>query len=233
MRLLNTNKRIPGGWRYEQFDAAGKLLKRWERDFDPWTMFLAKVQSFRTLNHLIRADIGFVEADVTEYLAREFGGDPKYFTSEPGQKKTSLTSRFQSRNFLARVADRSRQLISGASILSDWLGAGLKPVERALAQTRADICSGRINGVPCPHNNPGFQPVETIAQIIRGWSEQKNAMTLDVIGEDKLHTCGICWCHLPTKVFVPMETILDRTPQAMLDKFASEAPENCWMKTRT
>lgn len=232
MRLLNTNNRLPGGWRYKQLDASGKLLKEWKQDFDPWPMFLAKIQNFRTLNQLVRQDINFVEADVQEYLAREFGGDPKYFSVDPAQKKTSLTSRFQSRN-LAKLAGRGSQLLAGARILSDWLGEGLKPVETALAQRRADVCSGRISGVPCPHNNPGFKPVETIAQIIRAWSEKKNEMTLTVQGEDKLHSCDVCYCHLPTKIFVPMETIVGQTPQAMFDKFASEAPEGCWMRNRT
>lgn len=231
MRLLNTNNRVPGGWRYKQLDASGKLLFEWHRDFDPWVMFLAKVHDFREANHLLRPEIGLVEADVTEYLAREFGGDPKYFTSAPGQKKTSLTSRFQLQN-LAKLADKSRNLINGAAIIADWLGDGLKPVAQELAQSRSDVCTGRVSGKRCPHNNPGFRPVEAIAEIIRSWSEKKNYMTMEVIGEDKLHTCAICQCHLPTKVHVLMETIMGRTPQAMFEKFSAEAPSNCWMRNR-
>lgn len=227
MRLLNTNGRIPGGWRYQQFDATGKLLHKWSSDFDPWVMFLAKVRNFRVANQLIRQNADFVEADVTEYLAREFGGDPKYFTSDKGQKKTSLTSRFQSRS-LARLVGASRKLLSGAEIIKDWLGDGLKPVSQEVAQARADVCLG-TNGVPCPHNNPGWKPVETIAEIIRAWSAAKNDMTLTVVGEDKLHSCDICLCSIPTKIWTPMETIAERTPQAMFEKFASEAPQNCWM----
>lgn len=231
MRLLNTNNRLPGGWRYEQFDAAGKSLYRWKNDFDPWPMFLAKIQNFRKVNKLVRQDINFVEADVQEYLAREFGGDPKYFAVDPAQKKTSFSSRFQSRN-LARLAARGRQLASGASILADWLGSGLKPVAPELAQNRADICTGRISGVPCPHNNPGFKPVETIAQILRAWSEKKNEMSLTVEGEKELHTCDICFCDLKLKSHVPMATILGQLPKAMIEKFASEAPKQCWMRNQ-
>lgn len=232
MRLLNTNNRVPGGWRYKQLDDSGNLLHEWSKDFDPWAMFLAKVFNFRKANHLARAEMGLVEADVTEYLAREFGGDPKYFISAPGQKKTSLTSRFQNQN-LAKLADKGKKLLSGATILADWLGDGLKPISQELAQTRSDICTGRINGNPCPHNNPGFKPVEAIAEIIRAWSEKKNDMTLKVIGEDALHSCDICLCSLPTKVWAPMETIVARTSQAMFGKFSAEAPSNCWMRNKT
>lgn len=221
MRLLNTNRRLPGGWRYEQLDASGKSLHKFQ-SWDPWMMFLGQVQGFRKANKLIRSDIDDVEKDVTEYLAREFGGDPQYFTMNPAQKKTSLSSRFQSRG--AALVARGRQLFNGANVLADWLGDGLKPVSPEEAQNRANICKG------CPRNNPGFKPVETIAAIIRAWSEKKNELRLEVIGEDKLHTCDLCWCDLKTKVHVPMPTIVDRTPQAMFEKFETDSPKNCWMR---
>lgn len=229
MRLLNPLGRLPGGWRYEQFDANSKLLHKWSGDFDPWEMFLAKVMNFRVANQLSRPNIDLVEQDVEEYLAREFGGDPRYFTSDPSQKKTSFRARFQSRS-LAKLADISRKLLTGEEIIREWFGDGLKPVSQEVAQNRADICLGSNGGVPCPHNNPGWKPVEAIAEIIRSWSSKKNDMTLAVTGEDKLHSCDVCLCDLKTKVFVPMETISERTPQAMFDKFASEAPSNCWMR---
>lgn len=241
MKLINTNGRLPGGWRYEQLDANGKLLKRWERDFDPWPMFLSKVQSFRKLNQLIRQDIHFVEADVTEFLAREFGGDPKYFTSGgAAQKKTSPSSPTHSPSQgLAKFVARSRSLVSGAAILVDWLGKGAKPIPKTAAQTRADICThqrklvdGNIVIVPCPHNNPGWKPVESIANIIRSWSSKKNELGLSVEGEEKLHSCDVCLCDLKLKVHVPMATIAEQTPDAMFEKFASVAPENCWMRLK-
>ena len=222
MRLLNTHNRLPGGWKYDQFDATGKLLKKFQ-SFEPWMMFLQRIQSFRKLNHLVRQDINFVEADVTEFLARQFGGDPKYFTQDSAQKKTSSTNRYQSRS-LAKLVDRGKQLLTGVEVLKDWLGDGLKPVAQSVAQGRADICRA------CPRNNPGFKPVETVAAIIRLWSEKKNEMTLSVTGEESLHTCAICWCDLKTKVHVPQETIFGQTPDAMFDKFETEAPQNCWMR---
>lgn len=220
MRLLNTNNRLPGGWRYEQLDASGKSLHKFQ-SWDPWMMFLGQVQTFRKGNKLTRQSIDEVESDVTEYLAREFGADPKYFTQNPAQKKTSFSSRFQSRG--AALVAKGKQLLTGANVLADWLGDGLKPVSQEEAQNRANICKG------CPRNNPGFKPVETIAAIIHSWAEKKNEMKLTVIGEDKLHTCSICFCSLPTKIWVPMETIKEKTPQSMFDKFSSDAPKNCWM----
>lgn len=228
MRLLNTMNRLPGGWRYQQLDAGGRLLHKWDQDFDPFAMFLEKVLNFRKANNLPRADIDSVDADVQEYLAREFGGDPRYFDMG-AQKKTSVTPRYQ-RQHLAKLVDTSRAAYTGAQILKDWLGDGLKPVSREEAQNRADVCTGRLSGNPCAHNNSGHKFTETVAQLLRAWSEEKNKMTLSIDGEDNLKSCNVCLCHLPTKVWVPMETILGRTPKAMLDKFASVAPENCWMR---
>lgn len=234
MKLINTNGRLPGGWRYEQLDANGKVIKRWERDFDPWPLFLSKVQNFRKLNKLVRQDINFVETDVTEFLAREFGGDPKYFTGAgAAQKKTSPSSPTHSPSQgLAKFVARSRQLVSGAAILVDWLGKGAKPIPQTAAQARADICTGRLNGNPCPNNNAGWKPVESIASIIRSWSSKKNELGLSVEGEEKLHSCDVCLCDLKLKVHVPMATIAEQTPDAMFEKFASVAPENCWMRNR-
>lgn len=230
MRLINTNHRVPGGWRYEQFSADGRLLKKFA-SFDPYAMFLGKIQDFRRLNHLPRQDLNFVDTDVQDYLAREFGGDPKYFIDDETQKKTPVYR--VGPNRLANLVARGRELLSGANILLDWLGEGLKPVAIEEAQSRSDACTGRNRTKPCPHNNPGYKPVEETASIIRSWAEHKNSMNLAVAGEENLHTCDLCWCHLPTKVHVPMDTIIDRTPQAMIDKFASEGPKYCWMRSQT
>lgn len=232
MRLLNTNHRVPGGWRYEQFSGDGRLLKKFQ-SFDPWPMFLGGVLSFRQLNRLPGADAETVEKDVTEYLAREFGGDPKYFTgTNQAQKKTTLTAHYPSRSALAKLAESGRKLLTGAGILSDWLGEGAKPVAPELAQARADVCTGRLSGTPCPHNNAGWKPVESIASIIRAWSAKKNEMNLSVTGEEQLHSCGVCLCDLKTKVWLPLTTILDRTPDAMLQKFDEVAPIECWIRQR-
>lgn len=233
MRLRNTNHRLPGGWRYQQFDQNGRLLHTFPASFDPWAMFLGRVLSFRKLNHLPGADPDTVEKDVTEFLAREFGGDPRYFTGTTAQKKTTSTPRSPSPSGLAKLAARSKALVGGATTVIDWLGDGLKPVAATLAQNRADACTGRLDGQPCPNNNNGWKPFESAASVIRAWASRKNEMNLSVLGEDKLHSCDVCLCSLPTKVWVPMKTILERTPNAMIEKFKAEAPEKCWMRKQT
>lgn len=233
MRLLNTNNRVPGGWRYTQLDAKGQSLHKWEKDFDPWMLFLGKVQAFRKANQLVRQDIGFVESDVTEYLACELGGDPRYFTSKPAEKKTSRTLLSHSpRPSLAHFAEVASELFSGSTILAHWFGNGLKPVANETAQARTSICLGANGGVPCPHNQPGLKLVGAAARRIQRMAEKKNEMKLTVAGEEQLQSCNVCLCDLKLKVFVPMQTILDQTPQAMLEKFAAESPPNCWMRQK-
>lgn len=87
MRLLNTKARLPGGWGYEERDEAGVLLHEWKGNYEPWVLFLGQVQNFRLLNKRPRHSIEDVEADVTEFLAKRFSGNPKYFIGQPGSKK--------------------------------------------------------------------------------------------------------------------------------------------------
>lgn len=232
MRLLDTHKRLPGGWRYKQPDANGKIIREWKGNYDPWYQFLGEILSCRIVNHLIRAEIHFVEADVTEHLAREFGGDPRYFTQDKGaQKKTSPSLRPRSRSG-AGIAEAASSAFNAQDIIRDWLGDGLKPVPRPEAQARADICTGRLSGRPCPKNQPGSRLFGFAARRIQSFVERKNELKLEVEGETKLESCAVCLCDLKLKVHVPMPHILHGTPDSMLLKFDEQAPPDCWMRNR-
>lgn len=121
-----------------------------------------------------------------------------------------------------------KQLLTGAAILKDWWEDGGKPVPKNQSQTRANICAGTSNGIPCSYNKPGFVPVEAAADFIRHQIERKNKLKLAVDGEEKLHTCTICWCKLSLKVHAPIEHILVHTDIETLKEFAEKKPD-CWV----
>jgi hypothetical protein len=127
-----------------------------------------------------------------------------------------------------RAARVAGQLKSGAEILIGWLGRGLRPVASGESQYRADICTGRTSGRPCPFNRDGFKFIASAARIIHRQVEYKNHLRLRVEGEENLKTCAICLCHLPLKVHVPLQEILNHTDPEKLAEFSAKQPE-CWM----
>lgn len=128
-------------------------------------------------------------------------------------------------------------MADGLQILKDWLGEGAVPIPTNQAQARADVCTKGFrdkdgNPAPCPFNTAGFKPIAAIAEIIRQQVEKKRELKLTVVGEDSLHTCDICWCHLPLKIHVPLKYIMENTPEPMLEKFRQDQPA-CWIVKET
>lgn len=230
MSLKNLNELPPGGWCYDQKDNDGKVVKsNWTHRYSPFQDFCQEVLQMRTANKYSRATIPQVKEDVDEFNCQRLGYDPAYVKKKPVTfTPTRLFSPAHLLEGAKAAANRIGNLSDGARILSRWLGDGSKPVESTVSQARADVCLHVASGNPCPHNQAGFEPIERIAEIIREQTEQKNNLKLAVNGEEGLHTCNLCWCALPLKVHVPIETILSGTPPAMIEKFRREQPK-CWI----
>jgi hypothetical protein len=119
-----------------------------------------------------------------------------------------------------------QQLSDGSKTLYEWLGEGSHPDPQA--QDRADVCSGRITGNPCPYNYQGHWLIpETIANLIKQYAEAKNHLKLTVRGEETLGWCEVCSCKLSLKVHVPLKHIVNHCHPETLEKF----PAFCWMTT--
>lgn len=117
-------------------------------------------------------------------------------------------------NLLRRI----QQDANGARILADWVGKGREPVERQLAQARADVCAA------CPHNRPGGKIESGIAQAILEQEGLRAQIGEPLGNEGKLKSCDRCGCYLKLKVWVPMRHL---RPRSRLRDF----PEHCWMRT--
>ena len=97
-------------------------------------------------------------------------------------------------------------------ILGEWFGDGAKPVPLEQAQARSDVCTGRLNGKRCPHNDRGqYRFNMRAAMLIRwmlSWRKSNNRM---VQGEADLNTCSVCNCVIRLKVDVPFPAIYRNT----------------------
>lgn len=122
-----------------------------------------------------------------------------------------------------------RRTASGVRLVSDWLGAALRPVDHELAEQRAKVC------VSCPSNgDPNWLETVTgeIAAEIKTLIEVKHDLRLSTSVDDKLHTCKICTCFNKLKVHTPIEHILKTMADDVKKALAEvKIPGNkrCWV----
>jgi hypothetical protein len=228
MPLKNFNTLPPGGWRYVQNETGFKV-----NEMGPAADAVKLIVQHRRANNLPGATMteGFVDLD--NATCERLGNDPLWCDT---QKKT-LPQTHQLPPEVAKPAARqsSFNAVNGALILKDWIGDGGVPVADSLAKARAKVCvedcsdpareeTGHFHNRP-----PGFfsKISAAVADAILEQRREKTGLGLAVPDEDKLHTCDICQCHNPLKVWVPMDVIKNRTSLETMAKF----PKHCWMVT--
>jgi len=115
------------------------------------------------------------------------------------------------------------QMTRAATILSEWLGEGGRPVSVMRAESRAQVCS------VCPKNYKGnwIDRLKKIAaDTIREHIAEKNKMGCAVSTENEIGFCEQCGCCLSLKVWVPTKHIMAHTPQHEVLNY----PEPCWVR---
>jgi len=127
------------------------------------------------------------------------------------------------------LVESARKLGVGTEIIFSWLGAGGNTVLQNEAQTRGDICTGRLSGSPCPNNVAENFFVGSAGEAVKKLLEVKNGNQLRIQGEKSLHSCKVCKCHLRTKIWTPMEHITKHTSPDELRAL----PEFCWQRVET
>ena len=113
---------------------------------------------------------------------------------------------------LARIASDAKAIRA----LSAWIGAGGRPVDSDLAFERMTTC------FTCPHNIDKKTVERNIGKLIRDSERVRHAIGAVLPGESALKTCGICNCHLPLKIWIPLEHI-----------GAEGMPAHCWVTTES
>jgi hypothetical protein len=109
---------------------------------------------------------------------------------------------------------------------ASMFGPGGKPVDRALAETRAQVC------LACPKNDvAGGLPAYFLESTANGMLSLLGALKdLDVSTsvDDKLGVCKACKCPTRAKVFVPLEVIVANMPAPIWPELQREGTP-CWI----
>ena len=122
------------------------------------------------------------------------------------------------------VLQRLRNVVGGSTTLVEWANEGAPTVAPDLANHRAEVC------VKCPMNGQGgWEAYFTVpvSNAIRTQLERKRNMKLETTHDDKLGVCEGCTCPLPLKVWLPIENIVGKMPQAQFDALHSD----CWIRS--
>lgn len=177
-------------------------------------------------------DMGTIEqmVDLANALryARIAGTESYWERTGPFPKRTAPqqahSPQVQAGGFFQNVVGHAKNLEAGRRTLSDWWGAGGKPVAEELANVRGSVCVG------CPQNDSGGLlakfTVEAAAKI-QASIEELNQQKLVTIHDHRLesHVCRACDCPLLLKVWTPIEHIVKNMPaetKAKLDR-------SCWI----
>jgi hypothetical protein len=229
LRLKDRTRQIPNGFRWLQP----------ETGFEPqrWSSFDSICQQIKThregnmwlaQKHKWTLALGAIADELDFYNSKlcQTQGWNAFIIEDaaPESFPTPSLPRLHEDAPLVAVESGSKisRAVGGINILTDWLGAGMKPVDASLALKRSKVC------LKCPMNQLGdfWQRVEAhIAKTIRTVLEIKSDLDLKLPDEDKLHSCTACDCWTPLKVQVPIEHIKEQTDSETLAKLHPK----CWI----
>lgn len=166
-------------------------------------------------------DYKAIELELEQYTCTRLNHDPNWVVMVDATMNVPVKKKpfERARAVVAQVAERAGSLVTFSETLLDWLGAGQKPVPKKEAYRRAEICSR------CTKNRPGNKLTQAVANAIREQTAARAKMQLAVPNEQDLKTCSACGCHLPLKVWVPLNHILENTEEATLHNLHPD----CWM----
>lgn len=229
MPLKSRNTSPPGGFPYDQKRADGTIIRLGGVNWG-FNHTVDIIREYRLGNNLLPTDRASIGAELDAFTSERLGFDPQWVES----KKNPMWPHLQQSPSHV-IVKAVRHAVTGSQILRDWLGDGGVPIAAEFAQMRADACLKDNDldeeGKPCPcrQNREGHFAAKLttlIAKAIHDQRREKLQLGLRVDGEERLHTCAVCDCHLPLKVWVPFQTIADRTPEHQWQEF----PAWCWQR---
>lgn len=199
----------------------------------PYTGFSAtveEVQQHRKLNPRFGwpTDTASVAKWVEEYTVarlRTVPGGTDYIVEGSAEPPANfpLPHRRQRRAVGAVEGVKVKKLVAGISLITDWLGDSLAPVEQVVADHRASICAR------CPLNRSP-NAVQGVYGIVGDGlhllMEAKNDMQLATPHDNVLQTCSACDCKLTLKVWTPTEHIKKHTSEAVFN----DLDPGCWIR---
>jgi hypothetical protein len=232
-RIKDENRQIPGGYSYVQPETGFQPT--------PWSSvdsITKQVMAHRQGNLYLAKkyqwplDYETIKQQVLAYNAAvcEANGHTDFIYSAESVVSFQKLSRPMTNPsavgaVAADIKQHARNTVSGLKLFTDWLGAGLKPVEQALAEKRSKVCE------TCPKNVLGnfWQQLEAVAASeLRTLISIKSDLQLKLSNEDSLNSCSVCDCFISLKCFVPLDHILANTSEATMKAF----PDHCWVKRK-
>lgn len=227
-RLKDRNRQIPEGHFFYVPET------RWRST--PWASFdtiVTEVIQHRLGNPALAAkfnwstDRATVENEVDSFNANvclqmnwlnfvvDAGGAP------PPKMKAPTASQL---NSLLAAGAKAKQLFAGIKTNAEWLDAGAPSVDKALAESRAQVC------VQCPMNGEGDFTTwftKPAAAAIKKHVEMLQEKKLSTSVDEKLNICTACLCPMKLKVHMPLEIIKNHLSDEVLDELR-KAP-GCWI----
>lgn len=227
-QLKDRNKQIPGGYRFLVAET------NWDSTKVLYAMPSLRVITDALIQHrlgnpyLMRkynwsTDPVVVENEVANFNAQICfaNGWKDFITSDQPIPTPSPPSTPQGGR-VVRFAASLKKTSSGIKLVTDWLGDGLQPVAKELAEKRAAVC------VACPLNQEGnfWQKIDAIAaHKVKTLVAIKSDMEIKTPYDSQLKSCQACDCWNELKVQTPLDLILkNSSPEVMarLDK-------SCWV----
>lgn len=225
-RLKSRNRMPPHGFLYNE--PAFGMAKPFGGPSTSFNALVDAVWSARRANkylaekHNLSTDRAGVEYDVEQQnVARMLSRGWTDFVELDAQPVPphSVDSK---KNPFANAVGGVKRVAAGVGVLLDWLGSGGKPVEQALAEHRATVCS------TCPKNDGGNWTsyfTGPAAAKIKTQLEMKGDLQLKTSLDDKLTVCSACDCPLPLKVHTPLVHVLAHTSEEVKKRF----DPRCWV----
>lgn len=211
----------PGGWVFRQPET--NWISKFGRTFDETVDDIIKHRSANP-RFKLSTDWAAVAIELelfTELRLRSMRGAESYLTpTDPKPTRPQRPSIVKDAGAVG--ANKKPSVVAGVPVLINWLGSGLHPVAKELAEERAAICAN------CPQNRPGDWRhwfTEKVASVLKVQMEIKNDMALSTPSDDKLNVCKACVCELKLKVWTPLEHITDH----MDDDMKRRLDERCWI----
>jgi len=204
---------IPGGFQFHQPQTNWRVPEGIDfRSAVALIIAHRKGNKWITQQHNLSTDERQVADELDEFNAARMLSHPGWerFVGDTSAPKTwsPSTSLRRLASGVAGASSAVRRTAAGVKLVAEWLGAGLRPVDHALAEKRAAVCVG------CPMNgDPNWlQRLDAaVADQIKTLVEVKNDLKLSTTSDEKLLTCKACDCFLKLKVHAPIEHIKANT----------------------
>lgn len=215
---MNESQTPNGGWCFYEAKTKFTIDRRSKPSSVSLTLGQASelVQKHRLANPQLGLATGYhqVKAEIINYNRHRLGmpaedSPPKSLPQQPQR--------------VAAVAGHASKTTAGIKLVIDWLGSGLRPVNREEAERRAAICA------TCPQNQTGdlWQRIDAkAAEGLKRLISIKSEMALATSHDAKLKTCLACDCWNPLKVWAPLDHILKNTS----DEVKANLDPRCWIK---